>query len=286
MRLSIQHTTAYRFSSPVLRGLQRLRLKPKDTQGQIVREWHMELDGAKIEVEYDDHHHHHNATALVSLQPGASQVSVTCKGIVDTSDKAGVIGHHSGHMPLWTFLRPTALTRAGPKVRALVSSIGADRGRPLEVLHDLVRAVREVVAYKTGVTGVETTAEQALQAGQGVCQDQAHVFVSAGRLVGIPMRYVGGYLMINDWIDQEAGHGWAEAHIHDLGWVGFDVSNGISPDERYVRVTTGCDYRDAAPVTGLTAGAGTITLDVDVSVRQHKAESGWQEQQQQQGHFG
>ena len=70
----------------------------------------------------------------------------------------------------------------------------------------------------------------------------------------IPARYVSGYLMMNDRIEQEATHAWAEAWVQGLGWVGFDVSNGISPDPRYVRVATGRDYRDAAPITGISFG--------------------------------
>jgi len=278
MLLSIRHTTHYRFSSPVLRGLQRLRLRPKDTHGQTIKQWDMTLEGARIEAEYDDHHHNH--TTLVSLEPGATQVSLTCSGQVDTSDKVGIIGQHAGHVPLWMFLRSTPLTRAGPKVRALVAGIAADRGNRLELLHALSDAVRDAISWRTGVTDVETPAEKALALGEGVCQDQAHVFISAGRLLEIPMRYVGGYLLMDDRIDQEAGHGWAEAHVDGLGWVAFDVSNGISPDERYVRVASGCDYSEAAPVKGVATGGGTIGLDVELAVEQ--VEAGWQQVQQQQ----
>jgi len=74
-----------------------------------------------------------------------------------------------------------------------------------------------------------------MSAGQGVCQDHTHIFISAARELGYPARYISGYLMMNDRIDQEASHAWAEAYVEGLGWVGFDVSNGISPDERYVQ---------------------------------------------------
>ena len=87
--------------------------------------------------------------------------------------------------------------------------------------------------------------------------------------IGIAARYVSGYLMMDDRSEQEAGHAWAEAFVPDLGWVGFDVSNGICPDERYVRVATGCDYRDAAPIAGISYGAGDSALEVRLSVEQH-----------------
>ena len=104
-----------------------------------------------------------------------------------------------------------------------------------------------------------------------MCQDHAHIFIGAARALGIPARYVSGYLMMNDRIEQEAAHAWAEAQVDGLGWVGFDVSNGISPDPRYVRVATGRDYRDAAPVTGISFGAATEDLHVDVAVEQQAA---------------
>ncbi len=278
MLLSIRHTTRYVFAVPVIQGLQRLRLKPKDTHGQIVRQWDMTIDGARVQVEYDDQHHNH--TTLVSVEPGAESVSLTCSGVVDTSDKVGIIGQHAGHVPMWMFLRPTPLTRAGPKVRSLVASVAEDRDDPLALLHALSAAVRDAVAWRTGVTDVETTAEKALSQGEGVCQDQAHAFISAGRLAGVPMRYVGGYLLMDDRVEQDAGHGWAEAHVDGLGWVGFDVSNGISPDERYVRVATGCDYSEAAPVKGLSTGGGKIDLHVALAVEEVAA--GQQQFQQQQ----
>jgi transglutaminase-like putative cysteine protease len=267
MRLSIRHTTRYEFAEPVAHGLQRLRLIPKSRHGQRVVDWDMQLDGLCMQAEYEDHHH--NSTSLVSLIPGASEVTITCKGTVETVDNAGIVGSHNGHMPLWAFLMQTELTRPGPRMKALVGSMSASAAAsPLDRLHDLVSAVIDHVAYDVGHTGPDTTAEEALCAGRGVCQDHAHIFIGASRLLGIPARYISGYLMMNDRIDQEAGHGWAEAHIDDLGWVGFDVSNGISPDPRYVRVASGRDYRDAAPVTGITYGSGETLLAVSLAVEQ------------------
>jgi transglutaminase-like putative cysteine protease len=270
VRLSIRHTTRYAFSHSVYYGLQRLRLKPKPTHGQVVIGWSMALEGAVLEAEYDDHHN--NRTTLVSIRPGVTEVSVTCEGEVDTSDHAGIIGQHAGHVPLWLFLRPTPLTQPGPRMRALVAGLEADRADPLATLHALSRAVVAAVDYEPGATDVETAAEDALAAGHGVCQDHAHVFIGACRLVDIPARYVSGYLKMDGRIEQEAGHGWVEAHVDGLGWVGFDVSNGISPDERYVRVATGCDYADAAPVAGLSLGSGKSALQVELAVEQQRSD--------------
>lgn len=266
MRLAIRHTTHYAFSQPVAHGLQRLRLTPKSTHGQSVLNWSMELSGARREVEYDDHNH--NRTLLVSLEPGTSELVVSCTGTVETADNAGVIGHHTGHMPLWSFLAQTPLTRPGARLRALAAGLSGSRADPLSLCHELSRTVLGAMAYEIGRTDASTSAEEALAAGHGVCQDHAHVFIGAARLLGVPARYVCGYLMMDDRIEQEAGHAWAEAHVEGLGWVGFDVSNGICPDARYVRVATGCDYREAAPVTGVSFGAGETALAVSVAVEQ------------------
>jgi transglutaminase-like putative cysteine protease len=268
VRLSIRHKTHYAFSDPVYYGLQRLRLTPKPTHGQHVLDWTMEFQGARLEAEYDDHQH--NRTTLISVEPGTRELSVTCTGTVDTADKSGVIGQHAGFTPLWLFLRPTPLTRPGPQLRALVASVQAHRGNALEMLHALSQAIHGAVAYEVGTTTVETTAETSLESGRGVCQDHAHVFIGAARMLDIPARYVSGYLKMDEKIEQQAGHGWAEAYIEGLGWVGFDVSNEISPDERYVRVATGCDYADAAPVAGLSLGQGNSALRVELAVEQQQ----------------
>ena len=74
--------------------------------------------------------------------------------------------------------------------------------------------------------------------------------------------------MMSDRVDQDATHAWAEIHVEHIGWVGFDVSNGYSPDERYVRVATGLDYRDASPITGLRYGSGNEDMIVSLQVQQ------------------
>ena len=270
MRLSIRHTTRYRFDAPVIHALQRLRLTPKETQGQEILEWEMEYDHAHAELTYEDQHH--NTVTLVSVEEGVQEVTVTCRGKVDTHDHAGVIGRHAGHLPLWSFIGQTDKTRPGPGMRKLVSEMRKNEHDRLDMLHKLSSTILERVEYKTGTTHSRTTAEEAFAAANGVCQDHAHIFIGIARALDIPARYVSGYLMMNDRIEQEAGHAWAEAYVEELGWVGFDISNGISPDARYVRVATGRDYRDAAPVTGISFGNTSTVLEVDVAVEQQQVQ--------------
>lgn len=272
MRLAIRHVTHYRFDPPLGHGLQRLRLMPKTSHGQSIADWRMDLCGGKVESGYDDHNANH--VTLISVLPGTSDLTITCSGTVDTADRAGVVGKHSGPLPLWAFTCQTALTKVGTRLKALAAGVEREQGRadPLGLLHALSSAVLDAISYQTGHTDAATTAEEALVLGKGVCQDHAHVFIGAARQLGIPARYVSGYLMMNDRVDQEAGHGWAEAHVEGLGWVGFDVSNGISPDARYVRVATGRDYAEAAPTTGISFGAGATELVVSLAVEQQSVQ--------------
>jgi len=266
MRIAISHTTRYRFDAPARYGVQRLRLRPRQCAVQDVLEWQMAIDGAVIEATYDDHNG--NATTLVSFGNDAEEVAITTNALVEVKDTAGMVGPHAGFMPLWLFTNQTALTRPGAKLKALAREFPLDEAKALDTLHALSRAVGEAVVYEKGVTDATTTAEQALELGKGVCQDHAHVFIGAARLLGVPARYVSGYLLMDGGTAQDAGHAWAEAHIPGLGWVGFDPSNEICPDSRYVRVALGADYAEAAPVTSLVPGGGSAGLSVALDVAQ------------------
>lgn len=270
MRIAISHTTRYRFAQPATHGLQRLRLKPLTCPSQSVLDWRWDIAGARLEAEYEDHNQ--NATALISFGGGAQEIAVTCTGLVQTADSAGVIGKHTGYMPLWAFLNHTELTRPGPLLRRLAGQFPLEGREAIETLHALSTAILDAVGYETGCTDADTPAEVALAAGRGVCQDHAHIFIGAARVLGVPARYVSGYLLMDEVIEQQASHGWAEAHVAGLGWVGFDVSNAICPDARYVRVAVGADYRDAAPVTGIALGSGGCDLSVELSVQQQLVE--------------
>lgn len=264
MQLKISHTTEYSYDKPIQFGLQHLRMTPKTRDGQRVLDWSIDITGGRIEVEFEDQHN--NQVTLAGFPAGAEQISIVCAGTVEVEDRAGVVGVHGGYAPLWYFDRITPLTKPGPEVRRLARDIGG--AGELDRLHALSAQISEEVTYLIGQTGVETTAEDALKSGAGVCQDHAHVFIAAARLMGRPARYVSGYLMMNDRIEQEATHAWAEAYVDSIGWIGFDPSNGISPDARDVRVATGLDFREAAPISGVTYGDARENLFTQLAVQQ------------------
>ena len=265
-RLLISHSTLYRFDRPVTYALQRLKLRPKDNAGQTVVDWNIDIDGGRIQSACEDAHLNH--VALVSVDSGRTEISIKCSGTVETTNGDGIIGKHRGNIPLWCFLKPTKMTTAGKAVAKMLGGFKIDPANELAGLHILADNIRNHLPYEDGHTNANTTAEQAIVIGKGVCQDHAHIFLTAARHLGIPARYVSGYLLMEGIIDQSASHAWVEAHIEPLGWVGFDVSNGYSPDQRYIRVATGFDYSDAAPITGLSFGAHDESMVVSLRVEQ------------------
>ncbi len=264
MRLRISHTTTYDYDQPVPYALQQLRMTPKSHDTQKILNWDIKVTGGTKQLSYEDAHR--NVVDLIGLNAATQQVVVQCSGEVEVSENSGVLGQHGGFMPLWMFQRDTVLTKPGPQARKLLTGI-RDETDPLARLHALSTAIRDKVAYETGMSAVNWTVEDVLVAGHGVCQDHTHVFLAGARLLGIPARYVSGYLMMDDRIEQDATHAWAEAFVEGLGWVGFDISNGIAPDTRYVRVATGLDYTEAAPVSGTRYGTAGEKLAVQVQVQ-------------------
>jgi transglutaminase-like putative cysteine protease len=266
MRLTVQHTTSYLYDAPVDYGLQQVRLTPKEREGQKILRWDISVEGGHKQLSFIDHNANH--VDLISIDAGGDGVVIHVKGEVETSDTAGIIGRHRGFMALWMFKRPTLLTTPGSKIRALLKELGSDFENEITRAHALSRLIVEHVPYATGRTDADTDAEQAVIHGAGVCQDHAHIFITAMRLLGHPARYVSGYLMMNDRVNQDATHAWAEAWFDNIGWVGFDVSNGYSPDDRYIRVATGLDYNDASPSSGMRFGPTKESMLVQLQVQQ------------------
>ena len=264
MLLKVFHRTLYSYDAPVHYALQRLRLQPQDGVTQKVLSWSINVKGATSEVRFPDQFG--NDTTLLSVAGEPHIIEIIAEGEVEVHDTAGVSGAHTGFAPLWLFQQQTSLTEPGHIIKDITDGIA--ESSELERLHLLSSAIRERVSYKVGVTNAATTAEQAAEQGEGVCQDHSHIFLSAARMMNFPARYVSGYLLLDDVSDQVATHAWAEAHVNGLGWVAFDVSNGISPDERYVRLATGRDYRDAMPVSGIRLGAAREELEVQITVEQ------------------
>lgn len=264
MRISIGHVSRYTYSNSTNYSIMALRLTPPTFLGQRVVDWQVIAPG--IDAAHPFRDGFGNVVHLASCAGRHSESLVIAKGVVETEDCAGVVRGIKEIAPLTVYRRQTAKTVPNDAIRSLASVTTAAAGVP--GMHDLMSAVREAVEYRTGATNSHTTAADALRDGAGVCQDHAHVFISAVRSLGIPARYVSGYLLSGGDEPSEANHAWAEVWIEDLGWVGFDPANGVCPTDLYVRLASGLDATFAAPIRGMRHGIAEEKLDVIVEVQQ------------------
>jgi transglutaminase-like putative cysteine protease len=249
MRLTIRHETSYDYRPAAPQAALRLRLFPPACAPQKPVEWRVSVNDDQVERMLTDAWG--DGEALWFSPAAVETVRIVAEGVIETQDRAGVVGELGRGRPA-VFRRPTPLTQASREIAALAEEV-ADDDR-LSALHRLNAAIADAVAYRPGATAMETTADQALKLGVGVCQDLTHLFISAARTLGAPARYVVGYLHDPDAPLVET-HAWAEAHVEELGWVGFDPTHRTSPTERYVRLCCGFDAADAAPLRGTIRGA-------------------------------
>ena len=260
MLLRVRHTTSYAYDGPAGQLVQVLRLTPRSHDGQDVLGWSVSCSDAEAISAFTDGLG--NLSHLIAERGPLTTFEVTAEGEARTADREGVVAGTAEPLPPAYFLRETPLTAPSEAIVDLARSAvegEIDRFK----LVDLMKAVRETVAYTPGETDAETTAAQAFDAGAGVCQDQAHVFIAAARALGIPARYVGGYVWEGEGGERPfASHAWAEAFSSDVGWLGLDPSNGVWMSPSHLRVATGLDYAQAAPISGRRRGVGTESLDV------------------------
>ncbi|MFZ5689650.1 MAG: transglutaminase family protein [Pseudomonadota bacterium] len=282
MRIRISHDTIYTYSRPVTGVIQTLRLTPRNTQGQYVMGW-------RIDVSADCPLSYHvdafgNVTHTLTAEGPLNQLAVHVEGEAETEDTNGIVRGTVEPFPPSLFLRETPLTQASQEIQTFASEVAGRAGEePLQILHALLDNLPQTITFDTDPTHVHTTAAEAFALKRGVCQDISHIFISAARSLGIPARYVSGYFHRADGLnEQQAGHAWAEAYVDGLGWVGFDATNGMCPTDAYLRVAVGLDYLSAAPVRGSRIGGDGENLDVCVRVQQEPGQIQSQAQNQNQ----
>ncbi|MEI8145511.1 MAG: transglutaminase family protein [Alphaproteobacteria bacterium] len=268
MRIRIAHETTYLYDEPATGVIQTLRMTPRSFDGHYVANWHIDVDqDCKLEPHEDAFG---NLTHTFTLTGKVDRLTVRAEGLVETSDTNGIVRGSLEKFPPALFLRETGLTATDPAIRAYADAIREKAGgEPLATLHALMGAVHADFVYDKAPTQSTTTAEEAFALKRGVCQDFAHVFIACARHLGLPARYVGGYYLDGGTIaTQDAGHGWAEAFVDGLGWIGFDPANDVCPTWNHIRVAVGLDYLGAAPVRGTRYGGGAETMSVSVQVDQ------------------
>ena len=224
MRLHVRHRSTYAYDPAAARVSLRLKLYPSIYDGQSAESWQVTVNDETVEPIYmsgygDD-------VALWQSREPVESVVIIADGVVVTEDKADVVRDLPRKPPSAIFTRSTELTQADEAIEALAKKTALKDD--LETVHALLIAVKEAVEYRQKATSSETTAAQALALWAGVCQDHAHVLIAACRSLGIPARYVTGYLQATEEQDDLLEtHAWLEAHVKGFGWIGLDPSNGI-----------------------------------------------------------
>jgi transglutaminase-like putative cysteine protease len=169
----------------------------------------------------------------------------------------------------WDCLLPSELTRETPRLSEFEASLGLSREHdPLSAVRAISHAIHARFEYRQQVTTVDSPIDHALESGEGVCQDFAHVMIASVRRLGIPCRYVSGYLFhgSSDTSAEGATHAWVEALLPGLGWVGLDPTNDVMAGTRHIRVAIGRDYADVPPTKGVFRGRAASDLSVAVQV--------------------
>jgi transglutaminase-like putative cysteine protease len=274
MRIAIRHRTHYAYGSPAKAVMQLLRLTPRNHDGQNVKRWRIDLncDGT-LKAGEDPFG---NLTHTLALGGPISDLEVTVQGEVETEDRHGIVRGTYERFPAGLYLRETRLTEVDAALKEFAHDVTSEASKDrLEMLHCLLVGIYSTVKFDTTPTNSATPAIESFKLKRGVCQDLTHIFLACARYLGVPARYVGGYMLRNDGVtQQEAGHAWAEADVEGLGWVGFDPANGICPTEGHVRVAAGLDYLGAAPIRGTRQGGADEQMRVAVQINQARRQ--WQ----------
>lgn len=281
MILTINHETIYRYDAAVAHSTQYLRLTPQSGEGQRVLEWRLDLPSPAVRTEDG----FGNILHVLTLDMPHHEIHIRATGIVETDE--GERMSFTSADPR-TYLRVTRLTAMSP---ALLEFVESFRRLPkgLKSLDALAHAVLACIVFESGVTNASSTAAEAFAAARGVCQDHTHVFIACCRYLGMPARYVSGYVHSPGHVQNHvASHAWAEVWVEDRWWS-FDVVNRCRAAASHLKLAVGMDYMDACPVRGVRRGGGGELMLAEVQVMQIQAsmtsaqvECSIKQQQQQQ----
>ncbi|MFI5013299.1 MAG: transglutaminase N-terminal domain-containing protein [Hyphomicrobiales bacterium] len=264
MRLSIRHETLHRYGEPVRSVIQILRLTPRNHEGQHVVHWRIDVDvECRLKASQDAFG---NIVHRFTSDGPHSMVVVTAIGEVETFDTRGVVNGAVERFPPDMYLRSTPMTPVNADVRGLVQRAIAGQASELDRLHALLRAIPEADSPQTLEMGDDARQSQGQMSAQALPEHLAHLFIACARFIDIPARYVAGYRLPDATATLQGAHGWAEAFVPGLGWVGFDPANGLCPDDRYVRVAIGLDSLGASAMRVAHAGGAEHATEVKLTI--------------------
>jgi transglutaminase-like putative cysteine protease len=281
VQYTVRHVTRFTYETPISESVMEVRMQPRSEGPQRCLHFGLSTAPASRVMLHQDHEgnivHHFNipgrhsrltvtAEALVEYAPPPDVPEALVDGAWERLDRLTASGEY------WDLMNPSVFARSTPLLDALASEISLDRGRnPLETVRRITAEMYERFEYKQESTHVDSPIDDALQTRSGVCQDFAHVTIALVRRLGVPCRYVSGYLFREEHSSDRsvdgATHAWVEALMPDIGWVGFDPTNNLTARDRHIRVAVGRDYADVPPTRGVYKGITAVRSELAVAVR-------------------
>jgi transglutaminase-like putative cysteine protease len=272
MQLSVVHRTVLEYNDDIADTSMEMRLRPRDDAGQRLLAYRLIVEPDGPVRSYRDGFG--NLVEVYNHRPPHRRIVVEARSVVETSvptDAPSDAVLPEGER--YRLLRFDGPIVEGPELHALLGKASGIGERPADalLLAELAGVIRRELVYEQNVTRVDSTVEDLLRLGRGVCQDFAHLWVALCRALYIPARYVSGYIWNGDNRQEQASHAWGEAWIPGLGWLGYDPTNwteatGGRVGAQHIRIAVGRDYRDVPPTRGVFRGAAQETLSVDVRV--------------------
>jgi transglutaminase-like putative cysteine protease len=277
---TIRHVTNFTYEAPITESVMEVRMQPRNEGAQrCIRFGLSTTPNARVKM-YPDHEgnvvHHFNipgrhsslvltAEALVDCAPLPELPDALAPGAWERLD--GIIA--TGEF--WDLLNPSPFARRTALLDELAREITLERGEdPLATLRRVMAEMSARFEYSPKATRVDSPIDEALQARRGVCQDFAHVLIALVRQIGVPCRYVSGYIFSDHdravRSSSDATHAWVEALLPDLGWVGLDPTNNMIAGDHHIRVAVGRDYTDVPPTRGVFKGASAVRSELAVAV--------------------
>jgi transglutaminase-like putative cysteine protease len=277
MFYSIRHRTHFRYSAPIRESIMELRMQPRSNRAARCLWFNVQVTPRPRVGTYSDCWN--NVVQFFDVPGLHEELQIVTHAIVEASEENatanGVLPSWQeldtgvGDGDFWDFLLPSRFARPTELLRALAGEWEvARRGDPLTFLDELRSRIYTDFAYAPRSTRADSPIDEALDARRGVCQDFTHIFIALTRDLGIPCRYVSGYLhhAQTDRSQSNATHAWAEAWLPKLGWVGFDPTNNSRAGVRHIRTAVGRDYADVPPTRGVYKGRAQTELSVEVEV--------------------
>lgn len=258
MKLEIDHSTQYFYETPVKKSIQMLRVTPQTLAHQRVLSWQLTLPRYGQEI-FDGFG---NFCTVLNVNQPHQVLNIHAQGVVEIDDTSEY--NSDNRIPADIFINSTDLTRINPEMLEFAHKHTNGQANRT-ALSRLSLAVLEHMPYTPGSTHVATSAAEAFEKRLGVCQDHTHVFLSCARALGVPARYVSGYLYTAE-DGHLASHAWAEACLNNH-WFVFDISNQLYQPVQHVQLAVGLDYNDAAPLRGMRQGGGQEHMECLVRVR-------------------